>query len=235
MHSCAFIPLILIAATGFAGETAYSALRVVGTERGEDALAQVIEIRGRTGNWTVRLALPETQTSLREIVVRNGRIRSETDARITTRTRTPIDLNKLNLDSDGALATVNQHSGEPVRDQLVEYTLSNAPDGNPIWTVECRNGRHGEPFSMQIAADTGTVLRKSLTPQVADADPAIVGEQVEDSDLAASQQRANGDQADRTKRNSRARAQLPAPPDIVEDIARRAETRAKQFRRFLPF
>src|SRR6202011_6252784 len=91
-----------------AQDTAYKALRVVGAQRGEKALNQVTAIVGQSGRpqpvaWRIVLDDPAARGGERELDIVSGQISSErTPVRSPASGSAPIDLTKLNLDSDGA-------------------------------------------------------------------------------------------------------------------------------------
>src|ERR1700735_3239358 len=113
--------VLLVAGTfgprGFsAQDTAYKALRVVGAQRGEKALGQVVSIVGLSGRpqpvaWRVTLDDPAAPGGGREFDIVSGQISSErTPVRPPVSGVVPIDLTKLNLDSDGAFRTAESEA-----------------------------------------------------------------------------------------------------------------------------
>src|SRR5215470_308943 len=113
------VSLLVIGFTqGFvkAQDTAYKALRTVGAQRGEKALNQVIAISGQSGrpqpvDWRIDLDDPAARGGVRELDIVSGRITSErTPVHPSQAGSKPIDLTKLNLDSDGAFRTAEKEA-----------------------------------------------------------------------------------------------------------------------------
>jgi hypothetical protein len=171
MNRCLFFPLLAIG-FGFAHgivkaqDTAYKALRTIGTQRGEKALNQVVSISGQTGRpqpvaWRISLSDPGARGGVRELEIVSGQISSErTPARPQVAGTMPIDLTKLNVDSDGAFHTAEQ---EAARNQVgfdsVNYRL--APDGaagQAVWTLELFDYEQRPVGKVRIAAGDAAVL-----------------------------------------------------------------------------
>jgi hypothetical protein len=148
--------------------TAYGALRIVGRERSEDALNNVLEVRGRFGSpqpqvWRVTLKDPKARGTLRVLEVQRGRIISERTP-VSRALGEPMNFNQLNLDSDGVFTIANQEAEKAsVQFDRADYTLSSGTQGGaPVWTVDFFDGKQGRVGRFEIAADSGTVLRKDL-------------------------------------------------------------------------
>jgi hypothetical protein len=171
MKFAAPLAILLSVSSALAAEqaaTAYTALRVVGRQSGQDSLKRVIELRGRNGAqqpavWKIVLSEPGARGGVREVEVQRGKIISE---------RTPVargplgesmDFSRLNLDSDGVFTIVDQEAQKiPQAFDRLDYTLrSGSGGGAPVWTVELFDGPHGKVGTMQIAADSGVVLGRS--------------------------------------------------------------------------
>ena len=79
------VPFVAVALSpGFvsAQDTAYKALRTIGTQRGEKALNQVIAISGQSGrpqpvDWRIDLDDPAARGGVRELDIVSGKISSE--------------------------------------------------------------------------------------------------------------------------------------------------------------
>ncbi len=157
----------VVSAADAAG-TAYNALRVVGREQGEDALNRVVEVKGRFGSpqpqvWKVTLKDTKARGGLRELEVQRGRIISERTP-VSRVLGEPMNFNQLNLDSDGVFTIANQEAEKAsVTFDRADYTLrSGTQGGAPVWSVDFYEGRNGRVGRFDIAADSGTVLRKDL-------------------------------------------------------------------------
>jgi len=164
-----FVLLVAAAsAPGFvsAQDTAYKALRAVGSQRGEKALNQVTAIVGQSGRpqpvaWRVTLDDPAARGGERELDIVSGQISSErTPARPPASGLAPIDLTKLNLDSDGAFRTAEKEaSRNQVGFDSVNYRLSvDAVSSQPVWTVEMFDYEQRPVGSVRIAAGNGALL-----------------------------------------------------------------------------
>jgi hypothetical protein len=169
------LPFVLllagVLAPGFvlAQDTAYKALRAVGTKRGEKALNQVTSLMGKMGrpqpvDWRIRLDDPTARGGVRELDIVSGQISSErTPAQPAAPGSPPIDLTKLNLDSDGAFQTAER---EAKRNQVgfdnVNYRLAvDGPSREPVWTLELYDYEQRPVGTVRIAASTGTLLGAS--------------------------------------------------------------------------
>jgi hypothetical protein len=163
--------LVLLFAGSLSAEsadTAYSALRVVGQQQGEAVLNRVVEVRGRFGapepaQWKVVVDDPAARGGLREFDVQRGRVVAERTPASRDLGR-PINLNQLNLDSDGAFTVANQEAQKiPVPFDRVDYVLrSGTRGGAPVWQLELFDRRNGRVGSLDVSADTGSVLGREL-------------------------------------------------------------------------
>ncbi len=166
------VPLVFgaIATTNLSGqETAYRALRVVGRDRGEKALSQIIAIEGKSGApqptaWVVRLDDPAARGGVREIEITHQQVSGERAPLAAGNPNSqPIDLTDLNVDSDAAFQAADQ---EARRHQAgfdsVDYSLLRGPGQvKPIWLLELRDSQKRRVGSVQIAADSGSVISSS--------------------------------------------------------------------------
>ena len=169
-----------------AQDSAYSALRVVGRSQGKEALNHVLELRGRAGSpqpavWKITLDEPRAHGGVRELEVQRGKIISERTPASARTAGSPMNFNQLNLDSDGAFTVANQEAqkaGAPF--DHVDYLLrSGTGGGAPVWQIELTDSKLGRAGSIDIAADTGTILRQAMTRPAArqpDADHTFVDE-----------------------------------------------------------
>jgi hypothetical protein len=162
--------LLLFTASAIAEEenTAYEALRVVGTQLNRDFINHVISVSAVDGTpqpetWKILVDDPRARGGVREIEVRNGRIQSE---------RTPIrsvagssegatiDTKRLNLDSSGAYA-VASHTADKANTRFatVSYTLRTDERGEPVWVLTLRNQSARPVGTIHIGANRGNVTR----------------------------------------------------------------------------
>lgn len=162
--------LLLFTASAIAEEenSAYEALRVVGTQLNRDFIHHVISVSAVDGTpqpetWKILVDDPRARGGVREIEVRNGRIQSE---------RTPIrsvagssegatiDTKRLNLDSSGAYA-VASHTADKANTRFatVSYTLRTDERGEPVWILALRNQSARPVGTIHIGANRGNVTR----------------------------------------------------------------------------
>jgi len=162
------VSLLTVVAPGFvlAQDTAYKALKVVGTQRGEKALNQVVSVVGESGraqpvSWDVSLSDSAASAGIRELQITSGVISSErTPVRIDSASVVPIDLSRLNVDSDSAFRLAEQEAG---RNQAafdsVNYRLSsNDASGQPVWTLDLIDSAKRPVGTVRVAADTGSLI-----------------------------------------------------------------------------
>ncbi len=146
-------------------DTAYQALRVFGKQQGEKLLNRVVELRGRNGVaqpqvWKVTASDPSARGGMVEVEVQRGKIISR-----RTPTSRPegagaiMDLNRLNLDSDGAFTIADQEMRQRVIPfDRIDYTLrSSTPGQPPLWLLELFD-RGTKVATMHLSADSGTIL-----------------------------------------------------------------------------
>ncbi len=161
------VALFVLAVSARAEEnTAYNALRLIGNLRGEETLKQVLAVSGESGNpqpgmWTIVLDDPAARGGVRELQIVSGQVASE---------RTPvgselaggktIDLNQLNLDSDGAYQVAEEEAKKNGASfDQASYRLSVDPDtGKPLWVVHLLDSQRQDVGIVKVAADNGTLV-----------------------------------------------------------------------------
>jgi hypothetical protein len=181
-HWLLFVPMVAVALSPglvSAQDTAYKALRTIGAQRGEKALNQVISISGQSGrpqpvDWRITLDDPTAHGGVRELDIVSGQISSErTPARPSQARSRPIDLTKLNLDSDGAFHSAEREaSRNQVGFDSANYQLAaDSVTGQPVWTVEVFDYEQRAVGTVRIAAGNGTLVSSgNWVPQRADVD-----------------------------------------------------------------
>lgn len=152
-----------------APETAYTALRTVGKQSGAEVLNHVVEVGGRFGSpapsvWVVTVSDPKARGGVREMEVSKGKIVGDRTP-LSGLPKTAMDFNRLNLDSDGVFTLVDQEAKKTkVPFDRVDYTLhSGSRNGAPVWHVEILDGRNGRTGTLDIAADSGSILHSEFT------------------------------------------------------------------------
>ena len=169
MNRWLFVSLFVVGFThGFAKaeDTAYKALRAVGAQRGEKALNQVVAILGPSGrpqpvDWRIYLNDPAARSGVRELDIVSGQISSErTPTRPDFAGMEPIDLSKLNVDSDGAFHTAEQEaSRNQVGFDSVNYRLAqDSGSGKAVWTLELFDYEQRPVGRVRISAANDNVL-----------------------------------------------------------------------------
>ncbi len=164
-----FAPMVAVALSpGFvsAQDTAYKALRAIGKQRGEKALNQVVAISGQSGrpqpvDWRISLDDPTARGGVREFDIVSGQISAErTPARPPLTRARPIDLTKLNLDSDGAFHMAEQEaSRNQVGFDSINYQLAaDSATGQPVWTLEVFDYEQRAVGTVRVAASNGTLV-----------------------------------------------------------------------------
>ena len=151
-----------------AADTAYSALRVLGKRDGQDILNRVVEVRGHDGApqpvvWKIVIDDQRARGGVREVEVQKGKIVSERTP-TSHGTSSAMNFNQLNLDSEGAFTIVNQEAQKSnVPFDHIDYLLrAGTGGGAPVWQIDLLDGGNGHVGSMDIAADSGSVLRKNF-------------------------------------------------------------------------
>jgi hypothetical protein len=146
-------------------DSAYKALRVLGKQLGDTTLNRVVEVRGRNGVpqpdvWKLTATNPGARGGVVEVEVQRGKIISQREPTVRgVAPGLPMDLNKLNLDSDGAFTLANQEMQKRViAFDRIDYLLRTAGAGtSPVWRMELFD-RGSKVATMEISADSGTVL-----------------------------------------------------------------------------
>jgi hypothetical protein len=168
--SISFVALFLLTVSIRAEEnTAYTALRLIGNLRGEEALKQVLAVSGESGNpqpamWTIVLDDPGARGGVRELQIVSNQVASE---------RTPvssqlaggktIDLDQLNLDSDGAYQVAEEEAKKNgVSFGQANYRLTvDSETGKPLWVVHLLDSQKQDVGIVKVAADNGTLVGSS--------------------------------------------------------------------------
>ncbi len=148
-------------------DTAYDALRAASAKVGRDSQNRVLELSGQSGRpqpfiWHVSMAEEGSKGGVLVVDVQRGKVVGQRRmANSTPGAR--LNLSAIQLDSDGVFTVAN---GEAVRagvsfDRL-NYTLnSNNQAGFPVWNVDLFDGPGKRVGSLQISADTGSVVERS--------------------------------------------------------------------------
>jgi len=184
MKKAALYGLLLLPMVAYGNDTAYQALRLIGSERDKEHLNHVIELKGRSGapqpeQWVVLIDDPMARGGLRELEVAGGRITSERTPVSTyggTGPQPVMNFSRLNLDSQGAFTVAE---GEALKARVgfdsIDYFLrQDEKSGAPVWVLQLLDGQKHAVGSLTIAADTGNVIQRSFEPVDATGDVALV-------------------------------------------------------------
>jgi hypothetical protein len=154
-----------------APDTAYQALRIIGSQRGQDILKHVVEVDGHSGVpqpvvWRVVIDDPSARGGIREIDIAHDKIVAEhTPVYASPVQRAPIDITKLNLDSSGAFAVVEKEAqSSKIGFDSVDYTLHN---GDPVWEINMMDGAGHSVGAMTVAASSGEIVARNFGGQPA--------------------------------------------------------------------
>lgn len=180
------IPGILLALIAPLGAvTAYEALQLLRTTRGDTVMASLAEVRGESGQpqpqaWTIIMNDPTARGGIREFVVNSREILSErTPLRGAAAggTATPIDFARLNLDSDGAFSvTERQAVAKELGFNSVGYTLqTDASSGAPVWELRLSDYMGAPVGSIRISAENAKTLSSLRVDPDARQQPVIRG------------------------------------------------------------
>lgn len=158
-----------------AADSAYNALRVLGKRDGQDILNHVIEVRGKGGNpqpavWKIVIDDPHARGGLREVEIEKGKIVSERTPTASHGAGSAMNFNQLNLDSEGAFTVANQEAqkGHLPFDR-VDYILKSGTGGGvPVWELDLSDAKTGRSGNVEVAADSGTVLRHDFDSHTAE-------------------------------------------------------------------
>ncbi len=149
--------------------TAYEALRTVGTLRDTSYYERLMRVTGlgaspQPRRWVLLFSDAASPTGLREIQVERGRIVSDRPGNLGSSGNSPsspMDLKRLNLNSDGAFTIVEAEAREnKVGFNSINLLLS-AHDvtKQPVWFIDLIDARGSRVATSMISAETGRVLR----------------------------------------------------------------------------
>jgi hypothetical protein len=161
-----FASLTLFTGIGHAQDTAYAALRTVGSSRGDKSLSQVLAVSGEATNtqptrWKICIDDPAARGGVRELEVSGNQITSErTPVKSEWAGAKDMNLAQLNVDSDGAFKTANQEAkAKGIEFSKVQYQLTvDRGTGKPGWTIQVSDGKEQRVGAVKINADSGTLV-----------------------------------------------------------------------------
>ncbi len=172
----AFLAL-LVASPAFALNTAYEAMRVVGQQKGATSLEKVVEVRGVEGapqptHWKITV-VDEKKSGLKEFDVDGVKLAGDRSVKSNNPGK-PINLNQLNLDSDGAHTLADREAKKVgFAFDRVNYLLRTGSDAVPMWQLSLMDTRTRATATFHISADTGNIVGTEGLPKVAATAPPV--------------------------------------------------------------
>jgi len=158
----------ILPAVAFPQASAYDAMRTISAERSTTFLRQVVEAQGRMGapqpeKWLFTIKDPLARGGMREMEVAKGKIVSERTPLRSNASDTPINFQKLNLDSEGAFSLAESIARSArIRFHGADYRLFSNELGTPVWELHYLDGQKRRFGSVLISAATGQVLSKTI-------------------------------------------------------------------------
>jgi hypothetical protein len=225
-------------------DTAYKALRIFGKKFGDQQLNRVFEVRGRAGSpqpqvWKVTAADPGARGGVLEADVQRGKIISQRSPTARGGTGTPLDLNTLNLDSDGAFTVANQEMEKRNApfDRIDFVLRSSGPGRPPVWHLDLFDGPNGKIATFDISADTGAVLEQNIGqprngPDQYPDDRAYVGGQNPPPPRDPDRDRDGDGDRQYTGGYSRSGEKFRGVGDFFHRLGKRMERRGTELKRF---
>ena len=113
--------------------------------------------------WKIVVDDPHARGGVREVEVQRGKIVGERTP-TSHGASNPMNFNQLNLDSEGAFTIANQEAQKAnVPFDHIDYLLKAGSGGGvPVWELDLSDGKNSRVGSVEIAADSGTVLHRQL-------------------------------------------------------------------------
>ena len=144
--------------------SAYDALKIVGAEKGQALLANVVEIRGVDAapqplRWTLSFKDDTARGGIREFVVAaKGIIAERAPLRPTAGSSGVMAASGLKLNSTGAFDAANREATtKKLGFSTLNYHLENK-NGTPVWLVELYDFNGAKVGSVEFSAKDGTML-----------------------------------------------------------------------------
>ncbi len=158
--------LFVTALSAIAQESAYNALNSVGKSKGQPYLDNLLNLEGLNGNsqpssWLMTFSDPASRSGIREVEVRGGAIISQrTPVNSPYGNAARVNLDRLQLDSDGAFTVAEQEAArQQISFSTAGYLLqSDSTNGTPVWRVQLFNSSGALVQTLRISADNGSVL-----------------------------------------------------------------------------
>lgn len=149
-----------------AADSAYQALRVIGSDRGQDSLNHVLSLQATGGtpaptDWKVLLDDPQARAGVREVEIRGGRIVSERTP-VAKGAASPMDFRQLNLDSDGAFTVAEKEAAKAqVGFDSADYALNPGTGSAPVWRLTLRDSSGVAVGEIKVSAADGAVISRN--------------------------------------------------------------------------
>ncbi len=162
LAACGLVPAVHAQALGQL--SAYDALKIVGAEKGDAVLANIVEIRGVDATpqplrWTLSFQDDSARGGIREYVVAaKGIIAERTPLRPATGSGGVMAATGLQLNSTGAFDAANREAtAKRLGFSTLNYRLENK-NGTPVWLVELYDVDGSGVGSVEISAKDGTLV-----------------------------------------------------------------------------
>jgi hypothetical protein len=176
LAACGLAPAVQAQALGQL--SAYDALKIVGSEKGDAILGNIVEIRGVDAapqplRWTLSFRDEAARGGIREYVVAaKGIIAERTPLRPATGDGGVMAASGLQLNSTGAFDAANREATDKqLGFSTLNYRLENK-NGTPVWFVELYDIGGSNVGSVEFSATDGTMVTPFKTLAASSAGPA---------------------------------------------------------------
>ena len=174
--ACALVPAVQAQSMGQL--SAYDALKIVGAEKGDAALGNIVEIRGVDATpqplrWTLSFQDDTARGGIREYVVAaKGIIAERTPLRPATGDGGVMAAAGLQLNSTGAFDAANREAtAKRLGFSTLNYRLENK-NGTPVWLVELYDIGGSNVGRVEFSAKDGTMVSPFKTFVASSDEPA---------------------------------------------------------------
>lgn len=156
----------------YAQDTAYQALRTLGSSRDQALLNRIVEVKGRNGSpqpdtWLIVIDDPKARGGVREVEISGGHISSErtpVQAYSGSSADSVMDMSRLNLDSQGAFTVAEDEArAAGVAFDSVDYVLRRDENGTgPTWILQLLDRSERGVGTVRISATDGKVASRQF-------------------------------------------------------------------------
>lgn len=166
-----FLVVCVMGRDGLAADSAYTAVRVALSVAGAGAMDRLVDVRGTDGTptprvWRVTFGAGGSLKDSTIFEVRDGKVVQRMAATTGVSTR-PIDLKRIQVDSDNLFEIVNHEAVvAQVAFDTVDYVLSaegQTPGFAAVWYADLRDRKHGWVGSLRVASESRAVLERNFS------------------------------------------------------------------------